>query len=473
MQETVLMTTPMDKVESYEKQWSQLKENSPGLTKILETIEKPEGMALVFSHDDPDGITSGLIFKRMLEKRGWKTDFRMPPGFLLSPVQLDEAVKANPGAKAVFILDKGTLDNYSEFGKKLPVYIVDHHPSPKAPTDCVYFNPALEKYTQCSTSVLAHGVSYLAGTRDAFDDFLALLGLKGDWAIEPVSGFLADFVKPFFVEFGKEFKNLFTLLKERPTMFDASQRENTCLLSRISEYVHGTGGGGFQYFYNDRDPMLKDVDHPRCIGLALEKLGDKIDAIKAVTSLDGFVALLDPSEKPALEKIWEFFLDDWEMAGNLLDSSTRAVTLGDTGIYLFVGGKVPLLPMIGSIKLFDLKDQGKDNLAQIIMVSAVSPDYTHISVRGTGDKVHSGKFCGEMQNFFHESYPELKGNVSGGGHPRAAECTVRTPAIPFLKVLESVTKRLWEMSEVDRKWKEGPAEALRMRAQELGLEYIS
>lgn len=473
MQETVLWKNPPQSPESYQTQWQTLKEKTPDLVKMLDVIKAPKGTALIFSHDDPDGITSGLIFKRMLEKKGWKTEFRLPQGFVLSPDQLDQALKAVPDCSAVFLLDKGTLDNYSPFGKKIPFYIVDHHPTPKAPTDCLIFNPALEKYVQCSTSILAHGVSSLAGTRDAYDDFLALLGLKGDWAIEPVSGFIADFVKPFFVEFGKEFKNLFTLVQERPTMFDAAQRDHTCLLSRIAEFVHAVGGGGFSYFYHDRDPMLKNVDHAHCIATALEKLAGDIGKIQKTASLNDFTALLPEPQKGQLNNIFGFFLEDWKTAERLLDSSTRAITLGGTGIYLFVGGKVPLLPMIGSIKLFDLKKAGGDELAQIIMVSAVSPDYTHISVRATGGKVHSGKFCGGMQNSFHADYPELKSCVSGGGHPVAAECTIRTDKIPFLTVLNRVTGRLQEMRELDAKCRESKDDASLKRALELGLEYLN
>jgi hypothetical protein len=474
MHETVLLQNPPQNVESYRSQWEALATKDKGLAEILKVVEKPDGHALVFSHDDPDGITSGLIFKRMLEKKGWKVSLKMPAGFLLSGKQLDEALVEVSKPKAIFLLDKGTLVNYSDFGKKFPVYIVDHHPTPKPPTDCVMFNPSLEKYTPCSTSILAHGIATLANTRDTLDDFLCLLGLKGDWAIEPVKGILVDFAKPFFVEFGQSFKNLFTLIKERPTMFDAEQREHTCLLSRISEFVHGVGGGGFQYFYNDREESLKNVDHPHLIATALEKLGTKSEALKEITSLESFVRLLEEPERSTLSKIFLYFLQDWEKASKLLDSATRAVKLDETTIYLFVGGKVPLLPMIGSIKLFDLKLVGKDPLAQIIMVSSVSSDYTHISVRGTGDRVHSGKFCGQMQDLLQKKYEKFKDCISGGGHPRAAECTIRTAEVPFITVMKHVIEQISEMADIDQKSKDSKQRKnLKKRAVELGLEYLN
>ncbi len=472
MEEAVILQTEFKDVESHKSQWENLKAKSPGLQKILQVIEKP-GVALVFSHDDPDGITSGLIFKRTLEKKGWKVEARFPEGFLLQPDQLEKGLAETPGANAIFLLDKGTLVPYNKFAEKLPVYIVDHHPTPVAPDQCTYFNPSLPAYTWCSTSVLAHGIATLSDTRDDFADFLCLMGLKGDWAIEPVKGIIADFVKPFFVEYGKNFKNLLTLVKERPTMFDAEQRDHTCLLSRVTEYVHATGGGGFSYFYNDREPALKNVNHAECIATALEAIADKMNEIKKIGSLDDFVNLLPQPQQGNLKKIFAYFLQDWENANRMLDSSAGILKLEDTSIYLFVGPKVPLLPMIGSIKLFELKQKAGDKLAQIIMVSSVSNDYTHVSVRGSGDRVHSGKFCGELQDSMQSRFADYKDKISGGGHPKAAECTFKTDKVSFLQVLTRVTEVLSEMQLHDHIARTGKLDdAQKARADKLGLEYL-
>lgn len=472
MEKAVILQTEFKDVESYKSQWENLKANNPGLQKILQEIEKP-GTALVFSHDDPDGITSGLIFKRVLQKKGWKVNLKLPEGFLLQPDQLEAAMKETTGAKAIFLLDKGTLAPYNNFAEKLPVYIVDHHPTPVAPEKCTYFNPSLPAYTWCSTSILAHGIAALAGVREDFDDFLCMMGLKGDWAIEPVKGILADFAKPFFVEYGKNFKNLLTLVKERPTMFDAEQRDHTCLLSRVTEYVHATGGGGFSYFYNDREPALKNVNHAECIATALEAIADKMNEVKKIESLDDFVNLLPQPQQGNLKKIFAYFLQDWESANRILDSSARILKLDETSIYLFVGPKVPLLPMIGSIKLFELKQKAGDKLAQIIMVSSVSNDYTHVSVRGSGDRVHSGKFCGELQDSMQKRYADYKDKISGGGHPKAAECTFKTDKVTFCDVLTRVTEVLSEMQLHDRLAAAGKLDdAQKARADKLGLEYL-
>ncbi|NLM17918.1 MAG: hypothetical protein GX221_09395 [Candidatus Riflebacteria bacterium] len=456
----------------YASQWEQLKNESPGLQKILKDIETP-GHAIVFGHDDPDGITSGLILYRMLLKKGWKAVLINPEQFNLSQAQLDEALKNNPGATALFIADKGTSAAYDELKTNLPVYLVDHHPTPKVPEKCTWFNPAAHAYIQCSGSILAHGISFLAGTRDEYDDFLCLVGLKGDWAIEPVTGHAAEFTKPFLAKYGLHFSNMLKNLNERPTMFDSTQREKTCLLSRVAEYVHACGGGGFSYFYHDREEALKNVNHAKTVADALLAIENKAEQLKKIATLNEFTALLPEKEGKLLEKIWGWFLKDWDTANKLMDSSALSLRLHDTDIFLFTGPKVPLLPMIGSIKLAELKTEYNSPQAQIIMVSRVDKNYTHVSVRATGINVHSGKFCGYLQDSSREKYPQHKDAISGGGHPVAAECTFRTPEIPFLTVLSRVTNQLCEMNRLDNLAKKTALTAEQKEtAAKLGLDYL-
>ena len=461
------------KVEDHAAQWAKLKETDIDLQKILARIEKP-GKALIFSHDDPDGITSGLIFKRMLIKKGWKVKHFMPEGFKLQPEQFEKALAEFPEAECVFMLDKGTSSADDFISDKLPGYIIDHHPGVTPPVKNVAFNIAKSSYVQCSGSVLAHGIATLVGTREEFDDLLALIGLKGDWAVEPVSGGCADFVRPFFAKYAlNNFKKLFEFGAERPTMFDFSQREGTCPLSTISEIAHGCGGGGFSYFYNDREESLKDVNHAHLVADVLEAVADKVNEIKNVKTADDFFALVPEKLCTPLKKIWGYFLADWEKALNMLDSSVRTLILGDTSIYLFVGPKVPLLPMIGSIKLYDLKTDGHDKNALIVMLSAVSSDYTHVSVRATAPFVHSGMICHELQDSLRERYPEFKQVISGGGHPFAAECTVKTDKVTYLNVLTRVNEVINEMNDLDKLANKGTlTEAQKTRAKQLGLDYI-
>ena len=474
MTESKILNIDFSQVEAHEEQWAKLAETNEGLKKILKRVNKP-GKALIFSHDDPDGITSGLICKRMLIKKGWQVKHFMPEGFKLQPEQFEKALKEFPEAECAFLLDKGTADADDFIAKKMPCFVVDHHPGVVLPKKNVYFNPGATNYVQCSGSVLVHGISVLAGTRDEFDDLLALIGLKGDWAIMPIAGACAEFVKPFFKKYAlKQFKSLFKFVKERPTMFDASQRSGTTVISLISEIIHGCGGGGFSYFYNDREKSLKNVLHPDLCAAALESLADKVADVKKVKNVNDFFALLPKKILTPMLKIWNYFLADWDKASDMLNSSVRTLKLEDTSIYLFVGPKVPLLPMIGSIKLFDLKEAGQDKLAQIIMVSKVSDNYTHVSVRATGPRVHSGMICNELQDSLRERYPESRQFISGGGHPVAAECTVKTDKVSFLQVLTRVTEVLTEMDNMDKlaSTKKGLNAKQKARAKQIGLDYL-
>ena len=474
MSETKILSIDFTNVEDHETQWKKLLETNNGLQRIIQVIEKP-GKAIVFSHDDPDGITSGLIFKRMLIKKGWQVKHFMPEGFKLQPEQFEKALKEFPNADCVFMLDKGTASADDFISEKIPAYIIDHHPSVTIPAKNTYFNPGVKSYVQCSGSVLAHGISVLAGSRDEFDDLLALIGLKGDWAIMPVAGTCAEFVKPFFKKYAlNNLRDMFEFVNERPTMFDASQRSGTSVISLISEIIHGCGGGGFSYFYNDRDASLKDVLHPDLCASALESVADKLADVKKVRKASDFFNLLPEDIKTPMMKIWNYFLADWDKASEMLNSSVRTLRLGETSIYLFVGPKVPLLPMIGSIKLFDLKEAGHDNLAQIIMVSAVSDEYTHVSVRATGSKVHSGMICNELQESLRARYPEAKQFISGGGHPVAAECTVKTDKVTFQQVLTRVVEVLSEMFEMDKlATKQSLTDEQKARAKAIGLDYLN
>ena len=122
MTESKIFDIDFTNVEDHAEQWAKLLDNNDGLKKILEVVKKP-GKALVFSHDDPDGITSGLICKRMLLKKGWKVKHYMPEGFKLQPEQFEKALKEFPEAECVFILDKGTSDADDFISDKLPCYV--------------------------------------------------------------------------------------------------------------------------------------------------------------------------------------------------------------------------------------------------------------------------------------------------------------------------------------------------------------
>ena len=58
--EAVILQQDFSKTQEHSLQWANLLSDNAGLQKIMAIIEQPS-TALIFSHDDPDGITSGLI----------------------------------------------------------------------------------------------------------------------------------------------------------------------------------------------------------------------------------------------------------------------------------------------------------------------------------------------------------------------------------------------------------------------------
>ena len=81
--------------------------------------------------------------------------------------------------------------------------------------------------------------------------------------------------------------------------------------------------------------------------------------------------------------------------------------------------------------------------------------------------------CNELQNTLRERYPEAKQFISGGGHPVAAECTVKTDKVSFLNVLTRVTEVLNEMNSIDKLNTNGSLnETQKAKAKQLGLDYI-
>ena len=64
--------------------------------------------------------------------------------------------------------------------------------------------------------------------------------------------------------------------------------------------------------------------------------------------------------------------------------------------------------------------------------------------------------------------------LAGGGHPTAAECTIKTGKITFLNVLTRVTEVLSEMCALDKFASENKLnDEQKARAAKLGLEYLN
>ena len=183
-----------------------------GLRKIVERIKAAkEQRCLIISHDDPDGIVSCLILKRLLNKLGIEVDYSFPPSYILTKEQLATIVR-DKRYDLLFILDKGTTSYYDEHTMIIKdIIVIDHHfpDFPEGPPKkCLLYNPNSDpqggEYIRCSTSLLIHMIATALGLREDYDDFLCFIGLKGDFAIDPATGEVSKFTQAFYETYEKK-----------------------------------------------------------------------------------------------------------------------------------------------------------------------------------------------------------------------------------------------------------------------------
>lgn len=452
--------------------------SSQGLEKIIERIKGTKDQrCLIVSHDDPDGIVSCLILRHLLDKLGAEVDYSFPPSYILTKEQL--ASKANKKKyDLLFILDKGTTSYYDEHTMIIKdIVVIDHHfpDLPEGPPKkCLLYNPNSDpqagEYIRCSTALLIHMIATHLGLREDYDDFLCFVGLKGDFAIDPPTGEISKFAQAFCETYSPKFKDLLTPLKSRPTMFDITQREKTCLLSRITELIHGTCGGGFQYFYNDRAKSLKGVDQVDLVFTSLFKYGKRSPNISNLKRLDHFLGEIP--YRWVMQQLYKYYLRDWESASHLLDSTTSLGKMGRVAIHLFIGERVPLLPMVGSVKLHDLTKESSEKHILLVMINKESDGGTHFSLRAASDRIHCGKICHTLASRLVRKYgfPDL---ITGGGHSRAAECNTRTAPVPTSSALLAFFRLYEQIGDLSlRADKNGLKKREKEVAIDLGLDYL-
>lgn len=416
---------------------------------------------LVYSHDDPDGVTSAAIAERLLQELGAKeVVILLPPTFELEVARVaEDAKKIKP--EVLLICDKGTLGYYDQMLEHVPeVLVIDHHWVIGKSEKVTLYNPG----AWCCTAFLLHNLATALGVRDDGMDFLALVGMKADWAIEPVTGQpFSPYVKAFYDEVAPRWGEwLKPFSGGRPTWFDVNQREKTCLLSQVADLFSATSGNGFQYFYNDREPELKDIDQPQLTLQVLLAAAHDTEPLRAVCKLEGVIALLENSAIVA--KLWKYYLADWAAVERMLDSSLPLLQFGNTQLFFFTGNNVPLLPMLGSVKLAELAARcGKPSA--IIMANLLGDGSTHFCLRGAGDsgkEIHLGKIAqGMVQRLLAKYGQEHRDFITGGGHPVAAEIKARRPEIPFASNMLDLLQYLDEMARlantanptVEEKWR--------------------
>ncbi len=433
-------------------EWLKETAAQPAFQAALEVLRgTKDKKVLVFSHDDPDGITSAAIVDRLLAALGAKeVRILLPPTFELEESRVAEAVKSFT-ADVMLICDKGTIGYYGDFTKYVPqVLVVDHHWKIGGDAEGItVYSPG----AWCCAAFQLHNLATALGVRDEGMDFLALIGLKGDWSVEPVTGQpFSPYVKAFYDEVAPAWSEWLKPNRNGCTWFDVSQREQSCLLSQAADLVSAMCGNGFQYFYNDRDPGLKDIDQPQFTLQVLLGAAQNTEALRAVCHLDAVIRLFEQSDIVA--QLWAYYKADWDKVSGFLDTSLPLIRFGTTQLFFFMGNNVPLLPMLGSVKLGELAQRCGCPSA-IIMANLLGDGSTHFCLRGAGDsgkEIHLGKIAqGVVQRLLAKHGQEHKDFITGGGHPVAAEIKARVPAIPFHENLLDLLQYLNELAALAAK----------------------
>lgn len=448
-------------------------ETVPEIVDLMESLGEGD-RALVFSHDDPDGYGAAGILCRYLDEKDVEYQLDFPHRFGLTEGELEDALEDFGEVDAVFVTDKGTLPHYDDLTELTePIVVVDHHPSDDYPTDCLTYNPA-------DATCGGHQVHQLATLAsdyevDEFDDFLALLALRSDWTIQPLRDVIPEFVEPFYEKIKEQWPHLVEPIEERPTWMEIDQREKTLLINQISELYFALSGGAFQYFYNDRVPAIEDLDQTRFGYDNLMEASENGLDVGEINSLDGFISTLPESD--TVQAIFDEFLHDWESAMESLEGTMQLERMGPIDFHLYVGEGTPLMPLVGSVQLGIVAERNPDGKAAMIMVNRKLEDdddvNIHFSFRSTGGGTHMGNIAGELASRIQERYGGEEENT-GGGHPPAAEMTVRSDGVEPLGPTSILLNLLDELRAFAEKADEGTINGEeRETAERLGLSYLS
>lgn len=446
--------TERDAEGAFRKVCEKEKASSEGLRKILEILPGVKGKrVLLFSHDDPDGITSALIAERLLKRLGAaEVGIRMPDRYILETEEV-EAELAKAKWDLLVCTDKGSLEKIDKVVDLIPTIVVDHHFTPAPPKRAVVYNPTFHKAGYTSASYLWNILATLLlgpdrPGRDA-DDFDALVGLKADFAIDPVRAEnpdgSADLVAPGMARLKEAYPNLFRTVPNVATLFESGPRDRTSLLSQIAEVYFAVSGGGFQFFYESRDAALAGIHPPTFLLEEIRAVTADVARLKRVATLEAFLALLP--RKETAERIIKHFRDDWARVPGMLRAAVPVARAKETTFYLFTSDRLWLLPMVGGVVLAELVERDKAGAGVIFMVNRELNGSIHFSLRGTAEAVHIGKICGALASRLVEKYGQEK-LISGGGHAKAGECrTSGAKGVPYRDALALGLALLREVEE--------------------------
>ncbi|MGM0381014.1 MAG: DHH family phosphoesterase, partial [bacterium] len=349
---------------SYPEFLGEQREKNEALDQICNVFEDTGNQNfLIYTHDDPDGVVAGAILARYLERTGKDFTLEMPHTFELETGRVKKRLEEEASKyDALVIMDKGTLAQYDELTELIdPVIVIDHHYTAGEPEDCLLYNPD----GACSSGLQAHMIVSLIDETDDYDDFLALVALRSDWTIRPLKDQIPEFVQPFYEQAKQNFEHLLEPLKSRPTWMEIDQREETLLLNQISELTFAVSGGGFSYFYGDRDEELAEIDASYLCYEDLLEMGETQVDLSSIQSLEDMIELFPHAD--LVGRIFEYFKEDWDFSLELFESAMFFGEMGPCDVYLFTGEDTPLMPMVGSVKLGKISRANNDKPTVMVM----------------------------------------------------------------------------------------------------------
>jgi len=403
--------------------------------KIEEAVSK-SAKIIILSHLDLDGVSSAVILYRLLKNMGAEVDVKLRPFF----TKVEEVSSwCQEKCDLLVLVDKGTMSSHSNLSKlfSMGAAIIDHH-APQGIENysfdgCVVYNPCIVRDHRISASYLTFEVSCKLGFHDEYQDFYALLGLRGDFAFDPFKPEKADaFIKTFTEYALDSYSYLFCRKPASPTRYDLHGGYYTCLYNLISEFYS-------VQCYGDKEEEAGESAHENfklLLGLAEQEINLRVpkDTIRG----------LMPKTDKIDELLAKYAKYRRELNATLQVFNEEMVKIGDAAgieFYFVDAGMLRLATVAGSIKIHKIAKEKNKPVSTIIMRRA--PSSTKISYRSTSENLSGSKL---MIMFAEEVKRKFGVEAEGGGHTTAAECIVQAE-IPVKEVKKLAVELLKKIEE--------------------------